>query len=238
MKSVDELSVKLFADGADLAGMLEMYRLPHIKGFTTNPTLMRKAGIKDYPAFAKEVLQAIPDRPISFEVFSDEFPEMERQAKEIASWGKNVYVKIPVTNTRAESACELVRRLSTSGVKINVTAILSLGQVRDVAKALSGGAPACVSVFAGRVADTGEDPVPLMTVAVDILRAVPNAELIWASPRELLNIFQADDIGCHIITVTNDILKKLSGVGRGLEDFSLDTVKMFYNDARQAGFKI
>jgi transaldolase len=238
MKPVDKLSVKIFADGADLPGMIEMYRKPHIKGFTTNPTLMRKAGIDDYPAFARQVLQAIPDRPISFEVFSDEFEEMERQAREIASWGENVYVKIPVTNTRRESTCDLVRRLSRSGVKVNVTALLSLGQVREVADAVACGAPACVSVFAGRVADTGYDPVPLMTAAVEMLRVAPNAELIWASPRELLNIFQADAIGCHIITVTNDILKKLSLVGRHLEEYSLDTVKMFYTDATQAGFAL
>jgi transaldolase len=238
MKPVDKLSVKIFADGADLPGMIEMYRQPYIKGFTTNPTLMRKAGIDDYPAFARQVLQAIPDRPISFEVFSDEFEEMDRQAREIASWGENVYVKIPVTNTRRESACHLVRRLSHSGVKVNVTALLSLGQVREVADAVACGAPACVSVFAGRVADTGYDPVPLMTAAVEMLRIAPNAELIWASPRELLNIFQADAIGCHIITVTNDILKKLSLVGRHLEEYSLDTVKMFYTDATQAGFAL
>jgi transaldolase len=238
VKTVDQLSVKIFADGADLPGMLDMYRKPHIKGFTTNPTLMRKAGLTDYRAFARQVLEAIPDRPISFEVFSDEFGEMERQAREIASWGEHVYVKIPVTNTRRESACALVRRLTQSGVKVNVTALLSLGQVGDVADALTGGAPACVSVFAGRVADTGVDPVPMMTTAVDILRVAPQAELIWASPRELLNIFQADEIGCHIITVTNDILKKLSLVGHSLEEYSLDTVKMFHNDAVQAGFTI
>ena len=236
MKRVDELSVKIFADGADLAGMLEMYRLPHIKGFTTNPTLMRKVGITDYPAFAKQVIAAIPDRPISFEVFSDEFSEMERQAREIASWGKNVYVKIPVTNTRSESACDLVKRLSHAGVKLNVTALLSLAQVRDVVAAVAGGAPSCISVFAGRIADTGYDPVPLMTAAVEMLKVAPEAELIWASPRELLNIYQADAIGCHIITVTNDILKKLSNVGRDLEDYSLDTVKMFHTDAKAAGF--
>ena len=236
MKRIDELSVKIFADGADLAGMLALYRQPYIKGFTTNPTLMRKAGITDYPGFAKEVLAAIPDRPISFEVFSDEFPEMERQAREIASWGANVYVKIPVTNTRGDSACDLVRQLSHAGVKLNVTALLSLAQVRDVVAAVTGGAPSCISVFAGRVADTGYDPVPLMTAAVEMLRMAPDAELIWASPRELLNIFQADAIGCHIITVTHDILKKLSNVGRGLEDYSLDTVKMFHSDAAQAGF--
>jgi transaldolase len=238
MTSVEQLSVKIFADGADLPGMVEMYRKPYIKGFTTNPTLMRKAGISNYPEFASRILQAIPDRPISFEVFSDEFGEMERQAREIASWGENVYVKIPVTNTRRESACDLIRRLSQSGVKVNVTALLSLGQVRHVAAAVAGGVPACVSVFAGRVADTGYDPVPLMTAAVEMLRVAPNAELIWASPRELLNVFQADAIGCHIITVTHDILKKISLVGRDLEEYSLDTVKMFYNDAAQAGFVV
>jgi len=236
MKRIDQLSVKIFADGADLAGMLALYRQPYIKGFTTNPTLMRKAGISDYRGFAKEVLAAIPDRPISFEVFSDEFPEMERQAREIASWGENVYVKIPVTNTRGESAADLVRRLSHAGVKLNVTALLPLGQVRDVVAAVAGGAPSCISVFAGRIADTGYDPVPLMSAAVEMLKVAPNAELIWASPRELLNIFQADAIGCHIITVTHDILKKLSNVGRDLEDYSLDTVKMFHNDAAAAGF--
>lgn len=236
MKRIDELSVKIFADGADLAGMLALYRQPHIKGFTTNPTLMRKAGITDYRAFAMEVLSAIPDRPISFEVFSDEFPEMERQAREIASWGEHVYVKIPVTNTLGASACDIVRRLSNDGVKLNVTALLSLAQVRDVVAAVADGAPSCISVFAGRVADTGYDPVPLMTAAVEMLKIAPQAELIWASPRELLNIFQADAIGCHIITVTHDILKKLSNVGRDLEDYSLDTVKMFHTDATAAGF--
>ena len=238
MKPVDQLSVKIFADGADLAGMLQLYAKPYIKGFTTNPTLMRKAGISDYRGFAREVLQAIADRPISFEVLSDEFGEMERQAREIASWGENVYVKIPVTNTRRASACDLVRRLSHSGVKVNVTALLSLSQVREVAAAVAGGAPACVSVFAGRVADTGYDPLPLMAAAVEMLRIAPQAELIWASTRELLNIFQADAIGCHIITVTHYILKKLSLVGRHLEDYSLDTVKMFYDDATQAGFTL
>ena len=238
MKPVDQLSVKIFADGADLAGMLELYRKPYVRGFTTNPTLMRKAGISDYRAFAKQVLEAIPDRPISFEVFSDEFMEMERQAREIAGWAPNVYVKIPVTNTRRESACDLIGRLSRSGVKVNVTAVFSLGQVREVVAAVADGSPACVSVFAGRVADTGYDPIPLMAAAVELLRVAPRAELIWASPRELLNIFQADAIGCHIITVTHDILKKLSLVGFDLEDYSLDTVKMFYNDAAQAGFAL
>jgi transaldolase len=236
MKPVDQLSVKIFADGADLPGMLELYRKPYVKGFTTNPTLMRKAGITDYAGFAKEVLQAIPDRPISFEVFSDEFSEMERQAHTIASWGEHVYVKIPVTNTRRESSRDLVGRLAHAGVKVNVTALLSLGQVRDVVDAVAGGAPACVSVFAGRVADTGCDPVPLMTAAVAVLRVAPNVELIWASPRELLNVFQADAIGCQIITVTHDILRKLSVIGRNLEEYSLETVKMFHADALQAGF--
>jgi transaldolase len=238
MKSVDQLSVKIFADGADLPGMLALYRQPYIKGFTTNPTLMRKAGIADYRGFAREVLGAIADRPISFEVFSDEFGEMERQAHEIASWGDNVYVKIPVTNTRGESAGPLVRRLSHEGVKLNVTALLPLEQVREIVDCVAGGAPACISVFAGRMADTGVDPVPVMAEAVRILGAAPNAELIWASPRELLNIFQADAIGCHIITVTHDILKKLSLVGRDLHDYSLDTVKMFHTDAAQAGFTL
>jgi len=233
-----DLRTKIFADGAELAGMLAMYREPHIKGFTTNPTLMRKAGLTDYRAFAREVVAAIPDRPISFEVFSDEFAEMERQAREISAWGENVYVKIPVTNTKRAPAYDLIGRLSHSGVKVNVTAILTLEQVRNVAQAVKGGAPSNVSVFAGRIADTGRDPVPLMTEAVQILRLEPSAELIWASPRELLNIFQADAIGCHIITVTPDILKKLTLVGKDLEEFSLDTVKMFYDDARAAGYSL
>jgi transaldolase len=235
---IDSLNIKLFADGAEKAGMLEMYAKPYIKGFTTNPTLMHKAGLTDYRAFAHSILEAIPDRPISFEVFSDEFDEMERQAREMAGWGENVYVKIPVTNTRREPAYELVRRLSGEGVKLNITAILTLDQVRCVTEAVRGGAPSCVSVFAGRIADTGRDPVPLMAEAVSILRDAPEAELIWASPRELLNIFQADAIGCHIITVTNDILKKLSLVGKDLADYSLDTVKMFYEDGRKAGFTL
>ncbi len=238
MKAVADLSVRIFADGADLGGMLEMYRLPYIKGFTTNPTLMRKAGVRDYAAFARDVIEAIPDRPISFEVLSDECDEMERQAHRIAAWGQNVYVKIPVTNTRREPSYDLVSRLAGSGVKVNVTALLSLEQVRDVAQAVRGGAPCTVSVFAGRVADTGRDPVPMMAAAVEILKLAPNAELIWASPRELLNIFQADDIGCHIITLTNDILKKLQNVGRDLADYSLETVTMFYNDARHAGYQL
>ena len=238
IKSVDDLKVKVFADGADLQGILEMYAKPWVKGFTTNPTLMRKAGISDYAAFAKQVLAAVPDRPISFEVFSDEFAEMERQALEIARWGDQVYVKIPITNTRGESSAELCRRLAGKGLKLNVTALLTLDQVRTIAEALKDGPPACVSVFAGRVADTGVDPVPLMRTALEILAPYPNIELIWASPRELLNIVQAACIGCHIITVTNDILSKLSLLGKSLDSYSLDTVKMFHKDALVSGFSI
>ena len=222
----------------DLAGMKEMYANPMIRGFTTNPTLMRKAGVQDYRAFAREVLAAIPDRPISFEVFADEFDAMERQAREIASWGRNVNVKIPVTNTRGESAGPLVERLARAGVQVNVTALTTLEQVREITARLDPATPAIVSVFAGRVADTGLDPVPLMAEAVKILAARPKAELIWASPRELLNIFHADTVGCHVITVTHDILGKLNLVGKDLGDYSLDTVKMFYNDAQAAGFRI
>lgn len=236
--SVDRLNVKIFADGADKAGMLEMYAKPYIKGFTTNPTLMRKAGIGDYRAFAKDILEAIPDRPISFEVFSDEFDGMEREAMEIAGWGASVYVKVPVTNTRREPTYDLVHRLSHRGVKVNVTALMTLEQVREVAASVAGGAPCAVSVFAGRIADTGRDPVPLMAEAVELLRSCPKVELIWASPRELLNIFQADAIGCQIITVTNNILKKLTLVGKDMSEYSLDTVKMFYDDARKAGYKL
>ena len=218
--------------------MMELYRNPLIKGFTTNPTLMRKAGIVDYAAFARDILASIPDRPISLEVFADEFDEMERQGRLIASWGTNVYVKIPVTNTRREPAYDLIHRLSHEGVQLNVTALLTLDQVRDVSAALAGGAPSCVSVFAGRVADTGRDPVPLMAAAVEMVSIHPGMELIWASPRELLNIFQADSIGCHIITATPDVLNKLSLVGKNLHDYSLDTVKMFHSDALKSGFTI
>jgi len=236
--TIQSLRVKIFADGADKAGMLEMARQPYIAGLTTNPTLMRKVGIVDYRAFAQEIISAIPNLPISFEVFSDEFDEMERQANQIAGWGAQVYVKIPVTNTRGEPAYGLIRRLSKAGVKLNVTALMTLEQVRDVSAALAGGPSSYVSVFAGRIADTGRDPVPLMAAAVELLRPHPKQELIWASPRELLNIFQADIIGCQIITVTNDVLKKLSLVGKDLAEYSLDTVKMFYNDAQQAGYTL
>ena len=236
MKSLSELKIKIFADGADKAAMLRLYAQPHIRGFTTNPTLMRKAGITNYEAFAREILEAIPDRPISFEVFADDSREMERQARKIAAWGQQVYVKIPVTNTRGEGTAGLIRRLAGAGVKLNATALLPLDQVREVAAALADGPPACISVFAGRVADTGMDPVPLMSAALEIMKPHPHLELIWASPRELLNIFQADAIGCHIITVTGDILQKLPLIGKDLHEFSLDTVKMFHEDAAKSGF--
>lgn len=238
MKKVEELKVKIFADGADKAGMIEMYEKPFVKGLTTNPTLMKKAGIRDYRAFCKDILTFINDKTLSFEVFSDDFSEMERQALEIASWGDNVYVKIPITNTKQETCYALVERLANQKVKLNVTALMTLDQVRNVVAVLDPNIPSYVSVFAGRIADTGYDPVPLMTTAVEILKTAPAAELIWASPRELLNIFQADEIGCHVITVTNDILKKLSLVGYDLNEYSLDTVKMFYADAVAAGFKL
>jgi transaldolase len=238
MNKIDELTVKIFADGADKKGMVEMYGKPYIKGLTTNPTLMRKAGITDYKAFAKEILAEIKDKPLSFEVFSDDFSEMERQALEITSWGDNVYVKIPVTNTKKENSYLLIRKLTEKKVKLNVTALMTLEQVRDVVAVLDPHVPSYVSIFAGRIADTGRDPVPLMAAAVEILKVVPASELIWASPRELLNIFQADSIGCHVITVTNDILKKLSLIGYDLVDYSLDTVTMFYNDALAAGYKL
>jgi transaldolase len=231
--------IKIFADGASLPSMLESARDPRISGFTTNPTLMRKAGISDYRAFAKEVLASIKDRPISFEVFADEFADMRRQAQDIATWGDNVYVKIPITNTRRESATPLIRELASSGVKLNVTAICTLEQVRDTAQALKGGAPSVVSVFAGRIADTGRDPIPLMKEALGMCRAADKRiELLWASPRELLNIVQAAEVGCDIITVTPDLLKKLELVGKDLADFSLDTVQMFHRDAQAAGFKL
>jgi transaldolase len=230
--------VKLFADGADRAMMLEMYRTPYIKGFTTNPTLMRKAGVTNYEEFGRDILHAIPDRPISLEVFADEFDAMERQARKIATWGDNVYVKIPVTNTRREPALDLICKLSHAGVKLNVTALLALDQVQQVSAALGGGAPSCVSVFAGRVADTGRDPVPLMAEAVKVVSSYPNMELIWASPRELLNVFQADTIGCHIITATSDILKKLALVGKDLHEYSLETVQMFFQDAEKSNFVV
>jgi transaldolase len=238
MTNSNDLKVKLFADGADLTGIREMAANPMIKGFTTNPTLMRKAGVADYKSFALQVLGVVRDLPISFEVFDDDFTEMEKQALEIASWGKNVNVKIPVTNTRGEFCGPLAERLSRGGVQLNVTAVMTVDQVKRVADRLSPDTPAIVSVFAGRIADTGRDPVPIMAESVKVLKSRPKAELIWASPRELLNIFQADAIGCHIITATNDILKKLSLVGKDLDRYSLETVEMFYKDAKAAGYRI
>ena len=238
MKSVADLSVKIFADGADMDGILEMYKKPYIKGFTTNPTLMRKSGVSDYRGFAKGLVTAIPDRPISFEVFSDEFEEMERQAREITTWGGNVYVKIPITNTRREPSQDLIKKLSREGIKLNITAIMTPDQVNSIVAYVQGGAPCFISVFAGRIADTGRDPLPIMQEALKLMKPATNAELIWASPREVLNVLQADAIGCHAITVTNDILRKLDLIGKDLGDFSLDTVVMFHQDARAAGFEL
>lgn len=237
-KKVSELRVKLFADGAQKSDMLDMYPNPNIKGFTTNPTLMQKAGVTDYAAYSKEILKSIPDRPISFEVFSDDFDEMYEQAIEIASWGKNVYVKIPVTNTKGQPSGELVKKLVKQNVKLNVTALFTLKQVEEVVSWLEGTASSYISVFAGRIADTGRDPLPIMKKSLELMKPHPEMELIWASPRELLNIYQADEMGCHIITVTYDVLRKLGSVGKDLNEFSLETVKMFYDDATKAGFKI
>jgi transaldolase len=234
----NDLRIKIFADGADKAGMLEMYRNPLIQGFTTNPTLMRKAGVSNFEAFARDVLSAIPDRPISFEVFSDDFAEMERQARRIASWGENVYVKVPVTDTKGASSAPLVRRLASEGVKLNVTAMMTVAQVETIAVALAGGASACVSLFAGRIADSGRDPIPIVRRALAIIAPEPQIELIWASPRELLNIVQANEVGAHIITVTNDLLAKLPTLGKELAAFSLETVRMFHRDAASAGYRL
>jgi transaldolase len=236
---ISELKAHLYADGADLASLLELNRNPLIKGMTTNPTLMRKAGIADYERFAKEALQEVVEKPISFEVFSDEFPEMRRQALKINSWQSNVYVKIPITNTRRESAADLIGELSSDGVKINVTAMLTLEQVRTVAEVLHPDAPAIASVFAGRIADTGRDPVPIMCESLRILRDRPQTQLLWASVREVLNIAQADACGCHIVTVPHDILAKAIKIwSMDLDDLSLDTVRMFAADAEKAGFKL
>ena len=238
MKKLDNLKVKIFADGADKSDMLAMYEKPYIKGLTTNPTLMKKSGIKDYKSFCKEVLIQIKDKPISFEVFSDDFLEMERQAIEIASWGENVYVKIPITNTSKKPCYALVKKLTNQKVKVNVTAIMTVDQVREIVDVLNPSVPSFISIFAGRIADTGRDPLPIMVESLRIIKKYNAVELIWASPRELLNIFQADEIGCHIITATNDILKKLPLIGYDLDKYSLDTLKMFYNDAALAGFKL
>ena len=236
--TIAHLKVKLFADGANLAGIKEMAANPAIKGFTTNPTLMRKAGVSDYKAFALQALQVVAGRPISFEVFADDFGEMGKQAHEIASWGRNIYVKIPVTNTKGEFSGPLIERLTRAGIQVNVTALTTVDQVKRVADRFAPETPAIISVFAGRIADTGRDPVPIMAEAVKIMKKKPKSELIWASPRELLNIFQADAVGCHIITATNDILKKLPLIGKDLDAYSLETVEMFHKDAKAAGCSI
>ena len=236
MTSLSQLKVKIFADGADKAAMLDRYAKPYIRGLTTNPTLMRKSGIANYRAFAKEILSQISDKPVCFEVLADDFAEMERQALEIASWADNVYVKIPVTNTKRETSSALVKRLADRQVKLNVTAVMTLPQVREISAVLNQATASFVSVFAGRIADTGIDPLPLMAAAVEMLKVNAKAELVWASTREVLNIFQANAVGCQVITVTNDILRKLSLVGYDLTEYSIDTVKMFHDDAQRAGF--
>jgi transaldolase len=237
VKSLSDLRVQIFADGADRDSFLELYRRPYIKGFTTNPTLMRAMGVTDYQSFALDLLATIQDRPISFEVFADDEDEMEDQARHISAWAKNVFVKIPVMNTEGKSTYDLVRRLSRDDIQINVTALLTLDQVREVCKALKGDTPAYVSVFAGRIADTGRDPVPIMREAATMISDV-NAQLIWASPRELLNVFQADEAGCHVITATSDVLKKLPLVGKDLHEFSQETVQMFRRDAVKSGYSL
>ncbi len=236
--STCNLNIKLFSDGADLDGIKAMAENDWIHGFTTNPTLMRKAGVVDYKTFACDVLEIVPDRPVSFEVFADDFDEMKHQALEIASWGKNVFVKIPVMNTQKQFSGPLIRELSKSGVQLNITAVMTLEQVSDIVACLEEDIPAIISVFAGRIADTGVDPIPIMKEAIVAMQKKPKAELLWASPRELLNIVQANDIGCHIITATNDILKKLSLLGKDHLEYSLETVQMFYRDALSAGFTI
>jgi len=238
MGPLDQLKVKIFADGADMNSIIQLYKNPLIKGFTTNPTLMRAAGVLDYAEFAHRVLQAVTDRPFSFEVFADDFDAIEDQALLIASWGKHVVVKIPVTNTKGQSSGPLIKKLAAAGVQMNVTAMMTLRQVHDVAEVLANAPHSYISVFAGRIADTGRDPIPIMAKAVEILAPHPHLELIWASPRELLNIFQADAIGCQVITVTIDLLKKLPSVGKDLDVFSLETVKMFYDDAARAGYEL
>ena len=238
MKTIQDLRIKIYSDGANLADMKKDYDSGIVKGFTTNPTLMKKAGVTDYEAFAREVLGEITDLPISFEVFSDEFSEMEQEARKIMSWGPNVYVKIPVTNTRGESSAPLVKKLSGEGFRLNVTAILTLDQVKTITDALSPDVDSIVSVFAGRIADAGLDPIPYMNKCLDIMKPKPKAELLWASTRELLNILQADDMGCHIITVPPSILNKLPLLGKDLNEYSLETVQLFYRDATAAGFKI
>jgi len=238
MTNLDDLNIQIYADGADIAGMRTMAEKSWVAGFTTNPTLMRKAGVSDYAAFAKEVLSYISDRPVSFEVFADDFPTMERQAQTIASWGDNVYVKIPITNTKGESAAKLVQTLSLDGVKLNVTAIFTIDQVREITNVLHTETPSILSIFAGRIADAGVDPMPIMLEAAEIMKSRPLSQLLWASPREVFNVIQAITSGCHIITASDDILNKLGLIGTDLSAFSLNTVKMFYNDAKKAGYSV
>jgi transaldolase len=235
---LDQISTRIFADGADLEGILALAADPRIAGFTTNPTLMRKVGLTDYVRFALDLLERVTEHPISFEVFADEAGEMGRQARAIASWGENVYVKIPVTSTTGESMAPLARELSQEGVKVNVTALFTTAQVELITAAVADGAPSYISVFAGRIADAGVDPMPIMARAVEIMTRAPRSELIWASPREILNLIQADALGCHIITITHDLLRKLDGLGKSLEQFSLETVRMFHDDALAAGFTL
>jgi transaldolase len=235
---LDQISTRIFADGADLDGILALAADPRIDGFTTNPTLMRKVGLTDYTRFARSLLERVTRHPISFEVFADDAEEMRRQAHIIAAWGENVYVKVPVTSTTGESMAALVRELAEDGVKVNVTALFTTAQVELIAAAVADGAPSCISVFAGRIADAGVDPIPIMARSVEIMEQAPRAELIWASPREILNLVQADAVGCHIITITHDLLKKLDGLGKSLEQFSLETVRMFHDDALAAGFTL
>lgn len=238
MTNLADLKVKIFADGAHRERVKALSSEPWIRGFTTNPTLMRSAGVDDYASFAHELLELVPDRPISFEVIADELGEIERQARLIASWGGNVYVKVPITTTRGEPTADVVRRLSASGIKVNLTALMTVGQVEDAASWLADGPGAFVSVFAGRIADSGRDPIPIISEALDLLAPYPHEELIWASPREVLNVVQADAIGCHVITVTDAILKRLPNLGRALDEYSLDTVKMFHRDAQAAGYTL
>ena len=238
MKKVEDLNVKIFCDGADKKDMLEMNNKTFIKGLTTNPSLMKKAGIKDYEVFAKDILSTIKEKPISFEVFSDDFNEMEKQAMKITSWADNVYVKIPITNTKKESSKELIKRLAKKKIKLNITAIFTVDQVKTTLSALDNNVPSIISVFCGRIADTGRDPIPLMSDCLKEMKINSKSELLWASPREIFNIIQADQIGCHIITVTKDVIKKLQFINYNLEEYSLDTVKMFHKDAVEAGFKI
>ena len=238
MKKIEDLKIKIFSDGADKKDMLDMNSKTFIRGFTTNPSLMKKTGIKDYAAFAKDILSTIKKKPISFEVFSDDFDEMERQSIEIASWADNVYVKIPITNTKKQNSADLIKRLTEKKVKLNITAIMTLDQIKTVVKVLNEKVPSILSVFAGRIADTGRDPIPIMKDCLNEMKINSNSELLWASPRELLNIIQADQIGCHIITVTKDIINKLKLINYDLNEYSLDTVKKFYNDAVEANFKI